>query len=142
MAIMDGKSRFRYVNGGYAPKVYDGHFLKIQKDVLLEKFQGAVIIADNHFGNGKRIFKKKIKFHTNIAERRKKNASSPNGEEIISGKSTSYNAQHREARSRVEAPNGEIKNRFKALNQAWFEDEIQQASLFFIACSIHNFELN
>lgn len=43
---------------------------------------------------------------------------SSNREDMISGKAKANNVQHREARARVEAPNGEIKNKFKALNEA------------------------
>jgi len=59
MVIMNGKSRFRQFNGSYVPKVHDGYILKIEKDVLLEKFQDVIIIANSQFGNGKIIFKKK-----------------------------------------------------------------------------------
>jgi hypothetical protein len=38
----------RYLKGGYTPKLFDGHFLKLQQD-LEEKFKDAVIGADQHF---------------------------------------------------------------------------------------------
>ena len=61
MVISDAKGRIRMVWGGYIPKMYDGEFLENNKYIINHLFYGAAIIGDNHFSNGKKIFKQ-VKF--------------------------------------------------------------------------------
>ena len=49
MVFSDGDSVVRQAWGGYSPKVYDAHFLRIVKPWIEEKCQGMSIIGDTHF---------------------------------------------------------------------------------------------
>jgi len=138
--IIDAKTRFRYIKGGYSPKVYDGHFLKLMKEDLLSKFIGGVVLADNAFEYGKKLLGKDIKFYTNITTRSKKETGDDSISDLLYNKHKSYNKQHQSARARVEAPSGIVKTMFKSLNEPWLESEIQQDHLFHIACAIHNIQ--
>lgn len=142
MTIVDGRTRFRYVEGGYSPKLFDGHFLKLKKNELKKNFKDGVVLADSHFSMGRSLFKK-IKFHTNIAatkKNKKRDRSESSG--LLCDKHRTYNQQHQAARSRVEGPNGIVKCMFKALEKPWFETETQQDHLFHLACGIHNRQIN
>lgn len=95
--------------GYYSPKLHDGAFLKDHESEMRQLIKGAVIIADNHFSRGKKIFKD-IKFHTNFAIRKDK-------KEIILGVDNDqfdfvdhitdgqmkFNKQHQKTRARVES---------------------------------------
>ncbi len=52
MMMRDGSGRVVRCWGGYVPKLYDEHFIEAHKEEISEKFQGAIIIADNHFTYG------------------------------------------------------------------------------------------
>ena len=56
MAIVDGKSKVRFLSNGYSPKVYDGHWLEINKHIIEEKLLGSTIIADKYFEKGANQF--------------------------------------------------------------------------------------
>ncbi len=56
MFLSDGRCRARGLWGGYSPKVYDGTFLELFQDTFKKNSKGAVIVADQHFVNGNKLF--------------------------------------------------------------------------------------
>jgi hypothetical protein len=52
MFLMDGKRRIRKLWGGYSPKMYDGDFIKMNKEFFEEHCSGVGIVGDIHFETG------------------------------------------------------------------------------------------
>ena len=126
MTVRDGDGCFVNVWGGYSPKVHDGTFLDICKSEFLRLFDGSCIIGDNHFSRGKKIFKNRIKFHTNYAIRTKEKKRLGVDEDCdyvdnITKANQKYNSDHQDARARVENPFGWAKEKFPLLDSAWRE---------------------
>ncbi len=135
MVITDGKRKIRYFSDGYTPKLYDSHWAKINKDMLINMFNGGVFIGDSHFQK----FEKEtgIKCYTPIVPsvgKRKKDS-------LLSKSQEDYNNKQKGARAVCEGVFGEFKTKFDSLNFAWAESEHQQDYLFSIACGVHNTEL-
>lgn len=135
MVISDGKRRIRYFSDGYTPKLYDSHWAKINKMMLIEKFGGGVFIGDAHFQKFQN--ETTIKCYTPhlTAVGKKKN------DEQLSAGQQKYNREQKALRSICEGIFGEIKTKFETLSKAWAESQHQQDYLFAIACGVHNFEL-
>lgn len=72
MVILDGSGAVKRLWGGYSPKQHDGSFLKEHKNEITDNFSGGVIIADNHFSTGKKIFGNAVKIYTNFQRRKDK----------------------------------------------------------------------
>jgi len=147
MTVRDGRGSIVNVWGGYTPKLHDGEFLELHKDEILSYFDGSCFIGDNHFSKGKRIFKNRIKFHTNYAERSsKKNAPGVDLDEDYVEKITQankkFNKQHQEARARVESPYGWAKNKFATLRTAWRESDDHLDDMMLFTFGLHNVTIN
>jgi len=54
----DASTKIRYFKGGYTPKLYDGHFLKLHQEESEDKFENSVIAGDEHLDNGTKNFRK------------------------------------------------------------------------------------
>ena len=52
--LSDAMRCVRRLWGGYSPKLFDGHFLKMNSDWLLWELSGGVVVADQHFNWGKK----------------------------------------------------------------------------------------
>ncbi len=141
MIICDAKTRVRYLKGGYTPKLFDGHFLKLQQEDLEEKFKDAVIGADQHFEYGAKNFRK-IEFIVPVkAPSKKKSKKNKTTENILCKKDTIHNQRLAAARARVESPFGAIKTKFGSLSAPWKEDLEQQDHLVKFAIGLHKYEL-
>jgi hypothetical protein len=114
MALSDAHGCFHMLWGGYSPKVYDGEFLKMQRQFIEEELAGATVLADNHFKWGKANFHS-IKFMTTVAQRRGRRET---------GESLATLTQEEETHK-----------------QPWHEDEEQQTALVWLAAGIINHRL-
>ena len=143
MIIRDGKGKVRKIWGGYSPKVHDGTWLEMMKDSLEENLSGGVVLADNHFSVGRKLFQK-IKFLTNFAEKsgskKRKREEEEDGEGIttLAKQQKVFNKIHRKARARIETPFGYIKSKIESLSKPWSESSEQLDCLVWTAIGIFN----
>lgn len=158
MAIRDGRGRVRALWGGYTPKLYDGHFVELNKRELDQKFKGANILGDDHFTYGV----SKLKEATLLTARsgRKEDPEmieEMQGDESLSSpppdpyefepnipitKPTkdkeSWDHAIKSMRARIEGLFGWLKNTFKALNMPFSESFNQQDALVYYAVGVYN----
>ena len=143
MILRDGKGIIRRIWGGYSPKRHDGTFLSDNKEELDNSLVGGVILADNHFSKGKKLFKN-IKFYTNFSMKKSKDKHRFQGEDEddfednIAKAQEKFNKQHQKARARIETPFGWIKTKFDTLQFPWLESEDQLDYLVQISVAIYN----
>lgn len=143
MTVRDARGCIVKVWGGYTPKLHDGEFLEVHKETFLSSFDGSCFIGDNHFSKGKKLFKNRIKFHTNFAKRtNKKNSPGVDVDEDyvehITNTNKKFNKQHQEARARVESPYGWAKHKFVTLQSAWRESDEHLDDMMLFAFGLHN----
>jgi hypothetical protein len=129
MFIMDGSCRIRKLFGPYTPKLYDGAFIELNEPFFESELKGGTVVGDTHFGSGRKL--KNVKFHVPYSKTSKKYL-----------KRVKYNADIREIRQIIETPFGELKIKFKALGQPFFEDSQQQGYIVKYVTGIHNFNLD
>lgn len=136
MALQDATGRVRALWGGYSPKIYDGEFLKVQREWMESHLAGATVLADNHFEWGKQRLHG-VKFVTNIKRR---TGSTATGERMttLTKDEQDYNSALSSARARVEGGIGRLKTPFDALKRSFQEGEEQQNCLLWIAVGIEN----
>lgn len=144
MLAMNGKGRCLRLWGGYSPKQHDSEFLRGHHQELAEMFDGATVIADNHFSEGKKLFNN-ITFLTNYAKRssgkkRKRDEDDEEGEDVALTKDQqAFNKDHQHARARVESPFGWMKQKFASLDRPWAESDTSQLDyLVYIAAGVYN----
>jgi hypothetical protein len=156
--MIDASGRAQALWGGYSPKVYDGDWIKIMKEVLVKDFPAGHVIADTHYETANRTLKeinchKLLAFYHPIAKprgRKKKKrkrednesfAEDPSyGVKVLTAKQKQWNNNVAHVRSRVESPFGLIKLKWKAL-KLFREEEAQHTYLVFIAVATRNFEI-
>jgi hypothetical protein len=136
MALSDANGKFRALWGGYSPKVYDGDFLKLQRDWLETNLKGAVILADNHFEWGKTGLNG-VKFVT-IVKHKKGSRATGTGLSTLTKEVKQYNRELAAARARVENGFGRLVGVFDALQKPWGEDDEQQNACVWIAVGVDN----
>jgi len=138
MTICDARGYVRFISPAYTPKLYDSHWLKMNRHYMEEKFKGATIIADCHFEQGRSMFKN-VSFKTPIPEPRQSKRCA-DGVEVpqLNQASQQYNDEHKRLRSRVEDTYGRIKNFFNILEKPFSEGQEQLEFLVNIACGIIN----
>lgn len=141
MMICDAKGRIRKIWGGYSPKVYDGHWLEINKDWIEENLAGASVIGDCHFAMGKRMFNQ-VKFFVPHATPAK--AKVPDGEGLVklTKEQEKWNARVAHIRSRIERPFGWMKTTFRCLEKPWAEDPNAQDYVVWLAAAVLNVKRN
>ena len=127
MTVRDGRGRIVKVWGGYSPKAHDGFVLSIMKDDVLSRFDGSCIIGDNHFTMCKKIFKDRIKFHTNYVQRSNTKTtpgvdSDEDYVERITQANLEFNEQHQKARE-LDNPYEWAITIFGSLRSAWRESD-------------------
>lgn len=145
MVILDGSGAVKRLWGGYSPKQHDGSFLKEHKNEITDNFSGGVIIADNHFSTGKKIFGNAVKIYTNFQRRKDKKTKTVPGVveetdevDIITAQQEKFNRGHQQSRARVETPFGWVTNHFKSLDLPWAESQLQQDFMITFAFGIRN----
>ena len=147
MFVLDARGCIRKVWGPFSPKLYDSDFFNANKDEFERLFEGATIIADNHFAKARKICTK-VKFLCNIAKKPVGSRATPtedsdNLEFInLTQEQQRYNEAHRKARARVELPFGLIKNKFTSLDKPWKENIDQLTCTVLIASAVVNFLLH
>ena len=138
MIVTDGKRRVRKIWGGYSPKIFDGHFLEMNKDWLEQNLGGSTIITDNHFSWGRKNLKK-VKFSVNYPEISEENE---NYEVVnLTKQKKKFNINHKHCRARIESPFGIVKDKFKTLSKKTQESEEQQDLIVKYAFVFHNASL-
>ena len=143
MLIQGAATRILKVWGGYSPKIYDGDFLTINRSKIETLFDGGVIVADNHFSKGRKLFKN-IKFYTNYKKQqqgKKRKRADPADDDLVANitrEQEQFNKQHQSARARVEDPFGWIKRKFKCLGKPWMESQEQLDAMVLFACAVYN----
>ena len=60
-ALIDLKTRILKIWGGYSPKIFDGNWLKVNKDWLEESLNRGVVVADCYYSWGTKHLQK-VKF--------------------------------------------------------------------------------
>ena len=56
MVVSDAKGKIHKVWGGYSPKLHDGTFLSNNKESIELLLKDGVVLGDNHFSKGKKLF--------------------------------------------------------------------------------------
>ena len=135
--IFDAQGRCRGLWGGYSPKIIDSQWVEIYKNELSEKYRGSHIIADGHY-YASRNQVEGVKFVTPIPETVKEVPNDLQRYLGITKKDKEINRKIRNLRARVEAPFGQLKNKFKSLSTTFKEDADQLDCLIFYAVAIHN----
>lgn len=104
MVLMDGSLKIVGLWGPYAPKLHDGAWLELYRKELESDYEGAVIVADNHFSVGRKF--KKIKFYVPHSKN-----------ELIYASKKQFNKDCRRIRQIIEDPFGIVKSTFKNLDK-------------------------
>ena len=141
--VSSAAGRIQKIWGRYSPKVFDGNWLNINKQQLVELFRNRVFVADCHYEWGKENLKG-IKFHVPFPRPRgKKKAGEKDGANlrVLTKEQQKYNADVKKARARVESPFGLIKTKWGCLKEYFAEGPEQLDALVWIACGVHNFQL-
>lgn len=136
MMVSDGRGIIRKTWGPYSPKTHDSTWLKFHEAELNTLLKNGVIVADAHFSwarEDQHISEVKFLVPYSAAGHKRKRDNSD-----LSERQKSYNQAVREVRSRVESPFGLMKQRFKALDDVFYEDETQLGYLFQFACGVEN----
>jgi hypothetical protein len=139
MVLESASRKIRKIWGGYSPKMHDGEFLTLKKYYLEKRLINAVVIGDEHFGKGNKIFER-LKFRTPIrkpgAGRPPADISKQTPKKKLTQEQKQYNKDQKALRARVESPFAWIKNNFKAFSKAWQEDgeNLTNAVIFASAC--------
>lgn len=118
MTFSDARGVFREVWGGYSPKVYDSDFMRIVSNQLEEFYEGATLIADNHF--------KKIADELSVvtiiapsSERKPKGDDEGKAVEVPTHAETARNKKIRKLRARVEMLYARLNSVLGSLYPCW-----------------------
>jgi len=112
--------------------------LKINKDWMDRRLSGGVIVSDQHYAVGKKIFKN-VKFH--VAHRKPpKSADEENqtGYSKLTKKQLKYNADVTNARARIENTFGILTKKFECLAKPFAEDEEEMNNIVDFATGVFN----
>ena len=137
MMIADAKGRIRKIWGGYSPKVYDGHWLEINREWIDDNMTGGVVVGDCHFAAGKTMFENVTFFTPHPKKWVPKNE---DGEGLVklTKEQIKWNAALAHVRVRIEQPFGWIKSNFASLSQKWAENPTQQDNTVWFAAAVYN----
>ena len=123
---------WRYISGGYSPKLYDSHWVIARQDWLEAKFKHATIYGDTHFRSAAKYFKNV----TLVAPKQKP----PKRDLDIHDQLK--NSEIRAVRGRVESPFGIMENKFGILKKPFYEGEEQLDYLVQFAYGVVAYEKN
>lgn len=140
MCIRDGKGKVRKLWGGYTPKLYDSHFIKLKRKKFNKRMKGVHMIADQHFEYANESLTE-TKIWTNKKKeksKKRKRDESEDEDQILTKADTTYNATHNRLRNRVENIFGFVSNLFQSLKEPWAESDAQLDRLVFFAMAVYN----
>jgi hypothetical protein len=136
MAVSAANMQLVHVEGGYSPKVYDGHMFTRMRKRLESKYEGCGFFADEHFTAAGRM-PKKLKVYSPFSNKgrpRKGHSKRP----ALTGHKKWWNGKVQQARKVVESPFGIIKKTWKSLNEPFQEDWTLQDHLIKFAIVVYN----
>lgn len=133
MILRDASGRIRKVWGGYSPKVFDGDFLKINRDWLEENLMGATVLADQHFEWGRKHIDSVTFITPHKTPARRANME---GTGQLTAQQKHDNETLHAARATVELAIGRLVGTFEALQHHWRESDEQLACLVWTAAAI------
>jgi hypothetical protein len=124
--ISDAKGKILKVWSGYSPKLYDAHFVALNKDVLEENFHGGTFIADAHFRSARNELEG-VTIHTPFFLPSDEGQDEDDEEDKpiidLTKVKKNYNSKLYKIRSRVERPFANLKKRSNRNNfrgvKAW-----------------------
>jgi len=139
MALVDAKGRIRKLWGGYSPKLYDGHFLEVNREWVESSLDGAGVVGDTHFSWGKDNLTN-VRFFVPFKKPKKQG---DDGQDLqrLTKKQEVHNGKIRRIRARVEKTFTIFHTKFESLNQLWHEDKDQLDALVWTIAGIHNASL-
>jgi hypothetical protein len=137
MIIRDGH-KIRKIWGGYSPKLYDGHWLELNREWVEQNLRGAAVLADCHFEWGRKNFNG-VTYHTPY-QRRVSPGDADSGADVtvLTREQEAYSEQVRSARARIENTFGQITTKWRCLTEPWAESEDQLDHVIFIAAACYN----
>jgi len=140
MMVTDGRGSVKRIWGPYSPKTYDGDFLKCHQQDLSTALNKCNVVADCHFAWARPEGTiNNVRFLVPYPKSNKKRKRQENNEDQdLDPLQKNYNKIVRSVRARVESPFGLMKQRFKALNGPFWEDEVQMKKLVYFAAVIEN----
>ena len=127
-----------------SPKLYDGDFLKLQKEELENLFSGTMVVADGHFEWGRKTNNMKgvqflVPYSKKRGRKRKREEKDSDDEDGgLNNQQQNYNRLVQSIRAHIESSFGLLKSRFQALQKPWGEDEKQLQYLVVFASVIEN----
>ena len=139
-SIHDAERRVRLLTLGTTPKLYDGHWLESNKEVIKRKFKDGVFIGDLHFAVGKE-FGPEVTFRIRETKEKRVTITHKGFKSPKTAKQKKYNKQHAKARSRVESPYGEWKRSWNCLATPWKESKDELDKVVRFAAAVHNYRL-
>jgi len=135
MVVSDGRGKVRKMWGGYSPKKYDSDFMDVVHEELEDLFEGAEIVADQHFELAAKTFEK-VKVWAKVKEAGKKRKRDHADTPYLSKENANLNAAIQHARGRVELPFAWMKNKFVALQNGFGDGEEQLDYLVWLAAAL------
>lgn len=145
MCLADGETRILAFEGGYSPKIYDGHFIEFKRPIWEQDLAGATIIGDNHFRSGSTRYRNVtwVTPYPRPSSKGKKDGELSRANIVgeLTKVQQKWNSEIAKIRARVEQPFGLIKKKWALLRQPWRESKNQQEHLIAFAVGVHNFSL-
>jgi hypothetical protein len=139
MALVDGDTIVRRVWGGYSPKVYDGHFVELEKDWFDNTFNDVGIVADSHFHSVKRQLRH-AKIFAPKPEQTAYDSNTKQGFSKLTAEQQKQNAAIRTLRARVEQVFSSLSDTMTILKRPWAEDLNELDDVVFMGFAVHNFK--
>ena len=139
MLIASASGRIRGVYGGYSPKLYDAHWVQANAHYLNRVFDGATIIADQHFRSAGKL--RKVDFLTCELKSNRSDFLTETQWAAYEEKRKRNNRHVKALRARIESIFGLLVNKWKSLQQRFGDPPEQLDYLLFIACAVYNINL-
>jgi len=139
MFLADGDQVLRKMWGGYSPKVYDGHFVEINKTWFDNKLNGVAVVGDSHFYSVAR----ELRSCEMIAPKPEGHTTDPETGRDLSTLTAEQQARNREIRrirAPVEQPFARIKSMMQILSRPWAEDLYELDNVVMIGAAVHNYK--
>jgi hypothetical protein len=138
--VMRLDQRIIFLRGGFSPKIYDSLWMETNKIDIKTNLTGGIIVGDCHYRAAKDHIDG-VQFITPTLEPPKRTKNSSSDQTTLAKEKKSENLTIRSLRSRVEAPFGSIKSKFKALGKKFTEGDKQLDYAVTFAVGVFNFNL-